>query len=145
VRSYQAPPNSARICSPAYSNDGSGRQVPWCVHAAVQPTSDGMVLEAEVCRDGTTAGRLGFDTDHEVDLEVLDEGRVLWRWSVGRPPVNAPHALDTAATACWSWSAQWTGVDQRGDDLEPGSYTLRIRSHADQLESTDPVSTDFTL
>ena len=144
-RSYAAQSGRARLCGTAYNTEQSGSQVGWCLSAAVEHTAAGADLIAEVCRDGTTQGRLSFDTDHEVDLEVRDGDRVLWRWSADRAPVDAPHELTADPGGCWSWRAPWTAVDQRGSELEPGSYLLVIRTQAEQARVAGEKTASFTL
>ena len=145
VRTYTGPPSSARLCGAAYSNEGSGGQVGWCVVVTAERTNEGADLVVEVCRDGTTAGRLTYGTEHEVDLAVLEDGVTLWQWSVGRTPADDAHEQTAEPGGCWRWRAPWTGVDQRGESLDGGSYVLRGRSLADQLADVPPKDTTFTL
>jgi hypothetical protein len=145
ARTYAGPPAKAGLCGAAYSNDSSTGQVGWCVIVTAERTSEGADLVVELCRDGTSAGRVSFDSDHEVDLAVLQDGRTLWQWSVGRTAGDDAHDLTAEPGGCWSWRAPWTGVDQRGEPLESGSYVLRGRSLADELVEVPPEDTGFTL
>ena len=145
VRTYVGPPAQARLCGAAYSNDSSTGQVGWCVAAGAERTAEGADLVVEVCRDGATAGLLTFGTDHEVDLAVLEDGRTLWQWTVGRTAADDEHVLSGEPGGCWTWRAPWTGVDQDGEELEAGTYLLRVRSLADELTEVDPQDTSFTL
>lgn len=145
VRTYAGPPAQARICGAAYSNDSSTGQVGWCVVVTAEQTPRGVDLIVEVCRDGTTSGRLTYGTEHEADLAVLEDGRTLWQWSAGRTPADGVHDLSADPGACWSWRAPWTGVDQRGEPLAGGTYVLRARSLAEELADVPPQDTDFIL
>lgn len=145
VRTYAGPPARARLCGAAYSNDSSTGQVGWCVVASTERTARGVDLLVEVCRDGTTSGRLTYDSDHEADLAVLEDGRTLWQWSVGRTAVDDSHELTAEPGGCWTWRAPWTGVDQSGEPLDGGTYLLRARSLADELTDLPPTDAEFTL
>ena len=145
ARTYAGPPQQARLCGAAYTNDSSTGRVAWCVGVTAERTAQGADLVVEVCRDGATAGSLTYATEHEVDLAVIEDGRTLWQWTVGRTPAEDAHELSADAGGCWSWRAPWTGVDQRGEELDAGTYVLRGRSLADQLAGTDPQDTTFTL
>jgi hypothetical protein len=142
-RSYVGPPQRARLCGAAYSNQT--QPVPWCISALAVRTAEGADLVVEVCRDGASAGQLTFATDHEVDLVVREGDRELWRWSVGRTPVERPHALEADAGGCWSWRAPWTGVDQQGKELDGGRYVLGVRSQAEELSEAGEATADLTL
>lgn len=145
VRTYAGPPARARLCGAAYSNDSSTGQVGWCVVVTVERTAQGADLLVEVCRDGTTAGRLTYGSDHEADLAVLEDGRTLWQWSVGRTAGDDSHELTAEPGGCWTWRAPWTAVDQQGEPLDGGTYLLRARSLAGELTEVPPEDTEFTL
>lgn len=145
VRTYAGPPDRTRLCGVTYSNDSSAGQVGWCVVVATERTARGVDLLVEVCRDGTSSGRLTYKTSHEADLEVLEDGRTLWQWSVGRIPIEDSHELTAESRGCWTWRAPWTAVDQRGERLAGGTYVLRARSLANELADLPPEDTTFTL
>lgn len=138
ARTYTAPPPlstapSVSVCGANYAGgtDGTGQtRANWCVDDRVTPTERGFDLVLELCRDQSGAAPLVFSGDREVEIVVSRAGREVWRWSVDHPDHGNGHTLDTPATACWTWSAPWTTVDQHGRRLPPGSYTMLATTQA---------------
>jgi hypothetical protein len=125
-------------------NDGSG----FCVTAYAHESSRGHELVLEVCRDSTGPGSMRFSGRNEAELvvhNVLDQDRVVWRWSVGHPDTDDAHTLQLETSACWTWTAPWTDVDGSGRALEDGTYEVAVTSTAQQLRGRPAERARFSV
>ncbi|MBK5306766.1 MAG: hypothetical protein JJD92_08790 [Frankiaceae bacterium] len=156
VRRYHpAPPQtggpSGRICGGGGDGNTNGELnsgYGFCVDAYATRTPRGHDLVLEVCRDSTGPGSLHFTRELEAELvvhDVLDQDRVVWRWSPGHANDEDAHVLKVETSGCWTWTAQWTDVDSRGRELETGKYEVAVDSTAEQLRAQPEQRAAFTI
>ncbi|MDP3710952.1 MAG: hypothetical protein Q8R60_00530 [Mycobacteriales bacterium] len=112
-----------------------------CSSVATTGSGKDRLLSVVLCNQGVDAIRLDFSFADELDIEVAQGDRVLWRWAVGRSAVRDPHQARLPASGCRDWTTPWTAVDQSGRPLATGmTYDLRARIDSpDAAEAAAPT------
>ncbi len=82
-------------------------------------------LDLYLCNSTTTDKRLDFGRQNEVDFSVLRGNEVVWRWSADHPPTADLHEVVISTGTCSVWTTAYSKVDQQGQALPKGAYTLR--------------------
>jgi hypothetical protein len=147
ARALSASP-SVSVCGGNYAGgtDGVGKtRANWCVDERVSRSAGGLNLVVELCRDESGAGELTFSGAREVEIVVQHGNREVWRWSVDHPQTGPGHALSTPATACWTWTAPWTTVDQHGRALPKGDYTMLATTQAAEVATFPSDAVAFSV
>lgn len=152
-RTYASPKTlsaspSVSVCGANYSGgtDGAGQtRADWCVDERVTTSTHGRDLVLELCRDQSGAAPLTFRGAREVDIVVRRGEREVWRWSVDHPDTGPGHTLDTPSTACWTWTAPWTTVDQHGRPLPRGDYTMLATTQASGVATFPSDAVAFSV
>ena len=82
-------------------------------------------LELILTNVGSETVTLRFGTTQEYDLQVLQNGRVVWTWSRGRSfsPLLLHHRLTPGETD--RFTATWNQRSNQGRPVAPGRYTVR--------------------
>lgn len=139
---------SVSVCGANYagSTDGTGQtRANWCVDEQVTPSARGRDLVLQLCRDQSGAAPLTFPGGREVEIVVSRAGHEVWRWSADHPDRGPAHTLDTPATACWTWTAPWTTVDQHGRPLPAGAYTMLATTQAAEVATFPSDAVAFSV
>lgn len=100
-------------------------------------------LTLELCR-AIDAGptTLDFDNDREAEFVVQDDDESLWTWSRGQRFDLDPETVTFAAGDCLAWSTDYVlTVDDYGNLLEPGDYSVRMWSYGEGAEEYTATTT----
>lgn len=117
----------------------------FCTSSQVTSTSAAHAsLYADVCSADTNTRTLHYATANEVDFTIVKGNQEVWRWSRFHPPAGDAHILSVGTGMCTTWTFDWTRVDNLGNTVPAGDYTLRTTYAC--TEFARQVDTyDFTL
>lgn len=93
-------------------------------------------LTVNLCNKGVAPTRLDFGSRDELDIEVRLEGKVLWRWAVGRSRDYDPHQVPVPVNGCLQWTTSWPAIDQGGTRLAKGK-TYELVTRVDSPDAGD--------
>ena len=138
-------PEGPRVCRTGASGENAGVQPGdnWCTSAAAVAATGGERLSYTLCRDSTTGGTLHFAGSREVELRVVRNGAVVWRYSAHAAQTSTPHTLTAAADDCWTWSLVWPGRTDAGGVAPEARYTLQAISTADEFAGGQETAVTF--
>lgn len=140
---------TANLCTTRLGPSAAGSD-PYCAEGATDaPDVHGRVpIYGNTCRSGdqVSDGQLSFPTTREMDFAVFQNGKLIWRWSAGRPAAKKqPHTLAVERGRCWVWETQWRAVDSKGKPRR-GDFVLRTYAYATELmDSYRETDYQFTL
>lgn len=66
-----------------------------------------------------------FRSGQRFDVEILQEGKMVWNWARDRSFTQALTSLTLDAGETAEFTARWNFRDNRGDLVEPGRYLVR--------------------
>lgn len=104
-------------------------------------------LDFQLCR-AIDAGpaTVDFDSDREAEFVVSDADEDLWTWSRGQRFEFDPETITFGAGDCFVWTTDYVlTVDDYGDLLDPGTYTVRGWSFGDIVPEDVVGTTTITV
>jgi len=140
---------------PACTTYSSSSQVtdPWCLNAMYYPDSGDeggkdTRVSLQVCRTVDTAdGRLSYATTQPVDFEIRQAGRTetIWQWAFRADFPAEPNQDRVTQGDCLRYEVPWPEVDNAGELVDPGDYTLTAISKASELGAKNSATHNFTI
>lgn len=118
-------------CGQASPEDTEG----WCLEAEADP--DDQSLSLGLCRaQDSPPGRLHWPNSQQVRFSITDgSSKTIWTYD---PQVRPQASTEEVPPGrCVGWQAPWPVVDEQGQPLAPGTYTLLASTTADGLDKTE--------
>jgi hypothetical protein len=108
-------------------------------------SDDRMSIDLTVTNPTSRTIVLPFNSGQQFDVEVLQEGRVIWNWAHDRSFTQALSEMTMRPGDKQSYAARWNFEDNDGRRVPPGRYTVRGILMSDSGERKKAVEETITV
>lgn len=108
-------------------------------------SDDRMSIDLTVTNPTSRTIVLPFNSGQQFDVEVLQEGQVIWNWAHDRSFTQALSEMTMRPGDKQSYAARWNFLDNDGRRVPPGRYTVRGILMSDTGERKRAVEETITV
>ena len=119
----------------------------WCLTAYPQSTGQNhWTLDLQVCRAiDAPAVSVEFDSAREAEFVVHNQDAEFWTWSRGQRFAPDPESITFQPGGCFSWQTPYAAVDDMGQYMDPGTYTVTMWSFGSEIGPQFTASSSITV